>query len=107
MEEVPRRTSPVPLAFPCLCIVQKGWKQRGFRLPGAVGIISIVRWNLRPVIFGVENCQKTTKIVLLEYFFPCLGQSGATFLILGLTMEGNFVIPHFSGISTVEGSQPL
>ena len=28
--------------------------KRVFRLPGAGGVISIVRWNLRPVIFGVE-----------------------------------------------------
>ena len=28
--------------------------RRAFRLPGEGGIVSIVRWNLRPVIFGAE-----------------------------------------------------
>ena len=55
MEEVPRRTSPVPLAFPCfvLCLVRV--ETEGLLdYQGRAGIISIVRWNLRPVILGVE-----------------------------------------------------
>ena len=42
----------------------RGGKRRAFRLPGA-GIISIVRWNLRPVIFGVE-------LALKSYFFTSI-----------------------------------
>ena len=56
MEEVPRRTSAVPLAFPCfvLCLVRV--EAEGLLdYQGRAGIISIVRWNLRPVIFGVES----------------------------------------------------
>ena len=56
MEEVLRHSSLVPLAFPCfvLCSIGGG-NRRAFRLPGKGGIISIVRWNLRPVIFGVDK----------------------------------------------------
>ena len=56
MEEVPRRTSLVPLAFPCflLCLIRV--EAEGLLdYQGRAGIISIVRWNLRPVIFGVER----------------------------------------------------
>ena len=44
------------LCVPLFCtLFNRGGNKRAFRLPGAVqGIISIVRWNLRPVIFGVE-----------------------------------------------------
>ena len=38
--------------------------RKAFRLPGAAGIISIVRWNLRPVIFGVEICRYFSDIFL-------------------------------------------
>ena len=47
---------------PCVALfctlVNRGGNRRAFRLPGGVGIMSIVRWNLRPVIFDVEcfNC---------------------------------------------------
>ena len=55
MEEVLRRTSLVPLAFPCfvLCLLrlETEWP---LDYQGRAGIISIVRWSLRPVIFGVE-----------------------------------------------------
>ena len=54
MEEVPRRTSLVPLAFPCFvhCLVRV--EAEGLLdYQGRAGIISIVRWNLRPVIVGV------------------------------------------------------
>ena len=46
------RTPCVPL----FCTLStKAGNRRAFRLPGAGrGIISIVRWNLRPVIFGAE-----------------------------------------------------
>ena len=44
------RTPCVPL----FCtLFNRGGNRRGFRLPGRAGIMSIVRWNLRPVIFGV------------------------------------------------------
>ena len=42
---------------PSLCtLFTKGGKREGLLdYQGRAGIISIVRWNLRPVIFGVEN----------------------------------------------------
>ena len=56
MEEVPRRTSLVPLAFPRFVHCLKGVETEGFLgYQGRAGIISTVRWNLRPVIFGVEK----------------------------------------------------
>ena len=56
MEEVPRRTSLVPLAFPCFVLCLIGVETEGLLdYQGRAGIVSIVRWNLRPVIFGVEN----------------------------------------------------
>ena len=56
MEEVPCRTSLVPLAFPrfVLCLL-KVEREGLLDYQGRAGIISIVRWNLRPVIFGVES----------------------------------------------------
>ena len=69
MEEVPRRTSPVPLAFPCLYIVycSKRVEAEGrLDYQGRAGIISIARWNLRPVIFGVEcfpNCIPNVRLI--------------------------------------------
>ena len=55
MEEVPRRTSLVPLAFPCFVLCLIGVETEGLLdYQGRAGIMSIVRWNLRPVIFGVE-----------------------------------------------------
>ena len=44
MEEVPRRTSLAPFCVPLFCTLFN----RG-------GIMSIVWWNLRPVIFGVDS----------------------------------------------------
>ena len=45
------RTPYVPL----FCtLFNRGGSRRGFRLPGEGGDHSIVRWNLRPVIFCVE-----------------------------------------------------
>ena len=50
------RTPCVPL----FCtLFSKGGNRRAFRLPGWAGIISIVRWNLRPVIFGVDRSPRT------------------------------------------------
>ena len=56
MEEVPRRTSLVPLAFPCFLHCLIGVETEGLLdyQGGGRGIISIVRWNLRLVIFGVD-----------------------------------------------------
>ena len=55
MEEVPRRTSLVPREFPCFVLCLIGVETEGLLdYQGRAGIISIVRWNLRPVIFGVE-----------------------------------------------------
>ena len=46
------RTPCVPLFS---TLFNRGGNRRAFRLPGAGrGIIAIVRWNLRPVIFGVD-----------------------------------------------------
>ena len=63
MEEVPRRTSLVPLAFPCFVLCLIVVETEGLLdYQGHAGIISIVRWNLRPVIFGVEKgrfCKRT------------------------------------------------
>ena len=40
---------------PLFCtLFNRGGKRRAFRLQGEAGIISIVRWNLLPVIFGVD-----------------------------------------------------
>ena len=56
MEEVPRRTSLAPFAFPCFVLCLIGVEAEGLLdYQGRAGIMSIVRWNLRPVIFGVEN----------------------------------------------------
>ena len=51
----PRRTSLVPLAFPCFVLCPAGVETEGLLdYQVRAGIISIVRWNLRPVIFGVK-----------------------------------------------------
>ena len=56
MEEVPRRTSLVPLAFPCCVLCLVGVETEGLLdYQGRAGIISIVRWKLRLVIFGVDK----------------------------------------------------
>ena len=55
MEEVPRRTSLAPLASPCFVLRLIRVETEGLlAYQGRAGIISIVRWNLRPVIFGAE-----------------------------------------------------
>ena len=49
-------TSLAPLASPCLVLSLIGVETEGFLdYQGRAGIISIVRWNLRPVIFGVDS----------------------------------------------------
>ena len=55
MEEVPRRTSRAPLASPLYAYFHRSGSKGAFRLPGRRGIASVVQWNLRPVIFGVEK----------------------------------------------------
>ena len=56
MQEVPRRTSRAPLASPLLMFILIGLEAKGFlAFQGQRGIISVVRWNLRPVIFGVDQ----------------------------------------------------
>ena len=48
------RTPCVPL----FCALLIGVETEGFLdYQGRAGIMSIVRWNFRPVIFGVENWQ--------------------------------------------------
>ena len=56
MEEVPRRTSLVPLGpLPLFVLCLIGVETEGILdYQGWAGTISIVRWNLCPVIFGVE-----------------------------------------------------
>ena len=54
IEEVPRRTSLVPLASPCLCFVLRVTTEGHLDYQGRARIMSIVWWNLRPAIFGVD-----------------------------------------------------
>ena len=55
MEEVRRRTSLAPLASPCFILSLLSLETEGLlAFQGRAGITSIVWWNLRPVIFGVE-----------------------------------------------------
>ena len=57
MEEVPRRTLLAPLASPYFVLRLKGVETEGLLdYEGRARIMSIVRWNLRPVIFGVDPC---------------------------------------------------
>ena len=56
MEEVPRRTSLASLRLPCFILSLKCLETEGFvAFQGRAGNTSIVRWNLRPVIFRVET----------------------------------------------------
>ena len=55
MEEIPSCTALVPLAFPCFVLwVIRVEAERVLDYQGRAGIISIVWWTLRPVIFGVD-----------------------------------------------------
>ena len=65
MEEVPRRSSLPPLAFPCFVLSSIPVEAEGLLdYQGRAGIISIVRWNLRPVIFGSERPKRRLKTIL-------------------------------------------
>ena len=55
MEEVPRRTSRVPFAFLCFCLCDTSGSKGGSDFRGRRGIVSVVRWNPRPVIFGFDE----------------------------------------------------
>ena len=56
MEKVQRRTSCAPLAYPFFMLILIGLEAKNLlTFQGRRGIASVVRWNLRPVIFGVEN----------------------------------------------------
>ena len=89
MEEVPGRTSLLPLAFPhfvhCLIRVEA---EGLLDCQGRAGIISIVRWNLRPVIFGVENGPNTvsgstvSNTELSEFFWGSLSSGERTQRVL-------------------------
>ena len=70
LEEVPRRTSRAPLAFPCFvhCLIRV--EAEGFLdYQGRAGIISIVRWNLRPVIFGAPSMHTVCSTLLIVWVF--------------------------------------
>ena len=49
-----RKFRVVPHSHP-LCPLDRDGNRRASTLPGEVGIMSIVRWSLRPVIFGVDS----------------------------------------------------
>ena len=85
------RTSLVPLAFPCfvLCLIRV--ETEGLLdYQGRGGIISIVRWNLRPVIFGVKSSKKPFSLRFGPTFRPFMlrptRRTGnlATFALRGL-----------------------
>ena len=54
---------------PCVSLFctlfNRGGNRRALDYQGRAGIISIVRWNLRPVIFGVDKGQEKIKKKLL------------------------------------------
>ena len=51
------------LRFPLFCtLLNRGGARRAFRLPGEGRIISIVRWNLRPVLFSVDKPKRTSSV---------------------------------------------
>ena len=55
MEMIGGSTSLAPLASPYFVLYLVGVETEGLLdYQGRAGITSIVRWNLRPVIFGVE-----------------------------------------------------
>ena len=76
------RTPCVPL----FCtLFNRGASRRALDFQGRAAIISIVRWNLRPVIFGVDKLQRFRRVtsmgctrvnwvpfVLLAFFSPVL-----------------------------------
>ena len=61
-----------PIAFSCFALCLIGVETEGLLdYQGRAGIISIVRWNLRPVIFGVELRFSEISV----YFCPVLGRA--------------------------------
>ena len=69
-------TSLVPLAFPCFVLCSRGVETEGLLdYQGRAGIISIVQWNLRPVIFGVDFSHYTTFEALKCFKSSVLGAS--------------------------------
>ena len=68
------RTPCVPLLS---TLFNRGGNRRAFRLLGAGGgIISIVRWNLRPVIFGVDKSQQKKKSAKERRFCTSVNSTG-------------------------------
>ena len=75
MEEVRYGTLLAPLASPCFILssprlVTKSGTEGLFSLPGEVGnhfLTSIVWWNLRPVVFGVDILCLQSARQLLHY----------------------------------------
>ena len=64
MEEVRRRTSLAPLASTCFILSLLSLETEGLlAFQGSAGITSIVRWNLHPVIFGVETKRYTVPYI--------------------------------------------
>ena len=61
-----------PLRPPVLCFVFRVGNRRAFRQPGEGGIISIVWWNLHPIIFGVDQHKRNLGGVLLPPLTPFL-----------------------------------
>ena len=83
MEEVPCRTSLVPLAFPCFVLCFVGVETEGLLdYQGRAGIISIVRWNadLIPIPGQLELHGRCRYGVLLS---PCFGALFVADLIVG------------------------
>ena len=65
----PRRTSLVPLALPSFVLCLIGVEAEGLLdYQGRAGIMSIVRWNFRPVMFGVELLSQFFGSVALGHF---------------------------------------
>ena len=55
--EAPRRTSLAPLASFGFILTFTSLEAEGFfHFQGNAGIIFVMRWNIRPVICGVERC---------------------------------------------------
>ena len=61
--KVPCRTSACTPCVPLLStLFNRVGSRRGFGLPGESGDRSIVRWNLRPVIFGVDSLKFASEL---------------------------------------------
>ena len=65
MEEVPRCTSLARLASSYFVLCSAGMEAEGLLdYQGRAGIISIVGWNLRPVILGVDFFVSASKVAV-------------------------------------------